>query len=109
MSMRKHVVRTMVLGFVGTALAFAHPTDVRIDGATGPSELRQEEAATVPFRVRRAMADIGSVQASTLALEEEMRQEKQAHKAFRLAARAPVPPVRAPFDSVLLDPGPSAR
>lgn len=109
MSMRKHVVRTMVLGFVGTALAFAHPSDVHIDSVAGPSEGRQEEAAADRFRVDGTDPAFGSVQASTLALEEEMRQEKQAHKAFRLAARAPVPPVRAPFDSVLLDPGPSAR
>ena len=84
MNMRKHIVRSIVLGVVGTTLAYAHPTDVGVGSPTSLSEMRQEKLAFVRYRVEQASAELDSVQSLTLAGEEEMRQEKVSNKAFRI-------------------------
>lgn len=84
MSMRKHIVRTIVLGLVGTTLAFAHPTDPGVGSPSNLSEMRQEKLAFVRYRIARAAAELDSVQARTLTGEEEMRQEKMSAKAFMI-------------------------
>ncbi len=84
MSLRKHIVRSIAVGLVGTTVAFAHPTDPGVGSPTQLSEMRQEKLAFVRYRIARAAGELGSVQSLTLALEEEMRQEKAFHRAFEL-------------------------
>lgn len=83
MSMRKHIVRAGVLSLLGAALAFAYPTDGRTGGAT---------------------AEFASVQASTVAHEEEMRHEKLMHKASRVAIRPAARREGELFEGVRVEP-----
>lgn len=86
-NMSKHIVRSIVLGLVGTTLAFAHPTDPGVGSQTHLSEMRQEKFAFVQFRVARAAAERDSLQARTLADDEEMRQYRLFLEAFEAADR----------------------
>lgn len=79
---KKHVVRAIALGLVGTALAFAHPTDPGVGSATHLSEMRQEKLAFVQYRVALAATELASAQALALACEEQARQEEAADTAF---------------------------
>lgn len=82
MSTRKHVVRAIALGLVGTALAFAHPTDPGVGSPTHLSEVQQEKLAFVQYRVARAAAERASVQALTQACEEDTEQKEASDTAF---------------------------
>ena len=75
MNTRKHIVRSIVLGLVGTALAFAHPTDPGVGSPTQLSELRQEKHAFVQYRVAWAAAARAAAQALAQACEQEARHE----------------------------------
>lgn len=79
-NVKKHVVRAIALSLVGTALAFAHPTDPGVGGSTHPSEMRQEKLAFVQFRVARAATELASAQALALACD-RLAAQKAAHDA----------------------------
>ena len=74
LNMSKHITRSIVLGLVGTTLAFAHPTDPGVGSPTHLSEMRQEKLAFVQYRIARAAAERDGVPSPTLADDEEMRQ-----------------------------------
>lgn len=82
MSIRKYIVRSIVLSLVGTTLAFAYPIDGGVGSLTELSEMRQEKLAFVQYRFARAAAERDSVQSRTQAGEEEARQEKAFYTAF---------------------------
>ena len=50
-STRKHIVRTITLGFVGTTLAFAHPTDLGVGSLANLSEMRQEKTSAKAYLI----------------------------------------------------------
>jgi len=87
MNMSKHIVRSIVLGLVGTTLAFAHPTDPGVGSPTQLSEMQQEKLAFVRYRVALAAAERDAVQAPTLADDEEMRQYHLFLEAFEAVER----------------------
>lgn len=79
---RNRIVRAIALGLVGSALAFAHPTDPGVGSPTPLSEMRQEKLAFVEYRVARAAAERAAVQALTQACEEEAGRKEASDAAF---------------------------
>lgn len=82
MSTRKHVVRAIVLGLVGTTLAFAHPTDPGVGSPIQLSEVQQEKLAFVRYRVARAAAERAALQTLTQACDQVAGQEETSDTAF---------------------------
>ncbi|MDZ7706735.1 MAG: hypothetical protein U5J97_02350 [Trueperaceae bacterium] len=72
MSVRKRIVRTIVLGLVGTTLAFAHPTDPGVGSPSNLSEMQQESLRSCGTGSRERLPELDSVQARTLTGEEEI-------------------------------------